>query len=340
MMRFKKQAGTFLVVLATLATTVIVATSPASAARAETYKDRGPDRLYNGSVISSAFPSSENAAGWTRRDSNCNRWGWACTGGAAYFTDEVGAISRWWLPDVQGMFRVDVKYPEGKNNIQKPTDGSIRVEIFEKRSGDTLYRRVRNYTDTQNERKSGWYGLPRLLELDGKVLVKVTVLSGYVGISDVQVEHRGVLPEHWIAAQVICRTSNLAKDKAVSDFLDGFALRSPLLGDEVEALQVAGGDAHATKRGVAQDLLIAAVFRIALEINESGAQDRSNKINEQCLERDAGWHFTGLGWTHYNGWHYAATQIAKATTLGGHSGCRSWTYNGLDTGCIKDLGRR
>ena len=255
------------------------------------------------------------------------------------------AWAEWYLNDVQGEYRLSVKYPKGKNGAEREATARIRFEVMEKRPGGTSYTTVKTYTTNQQDyihTDSRWWGWTDHIIVDGKVKVRATVLSGYAGVIDIKLTHKGILPEHWVSVRTVCLTHGLAKDKVVSDFLERNSLRSPLLGDAIEDDLPQGGDAHATPRSVLYELLFKAAVRILEEVNASGAEARAERIEEQCMERDGSWHFTGLGWTYYEGWGHAARLIAWMThQRGKHQGCNSIAVLGgtLDTGCLDAIRR-
>ena len=189
----------------------IITSSPASAdqgidiykypPRTSTYIDPGPDYLSSASGYIN-YPKADIAGDWTKHGTNCGFWG--CHGGDHYFTDTEGASAWWYLNDVQGEYRLSVKYPKGTNGADKEANARIRWKVWEKRTGANQYSFVEDYTTSSQQGKSGWWGWADHVQLDGEVFISAEVLSGYAGVMDVKLTFIDMLPEMIPAAKILC----------------------------------------------------------------------------------------------------------------------------------------
>ncbi len=181
--------------------TATPASSATTAPRTKTYTDSGPDYLSSGDGYTNKYPKTVSAGDWTKHGTNCGFWG--CHGGDHYFTDKKGATAWWFLPDLQGEYRLDIKFPKGTNGGDRESTARVRYKVWEKRTGKNNYSVVATYTTSQ-QGLSGWLGWARHVQLDGKVLISAEVLSGYAGVADVKLTFKDLLPEMIPSAKKLC----------------------------------------------------------------------------------------------------------------------------------------
>ena len=206
----RRSLGIFVSVTTLAVALMLVASAPTSAAttvpRTSTYTDPGPDYLSIGTDFVN-YPSDQYAGDWTKYDTDCG--GWRCGGNHSYFTSLKGATAWWHLGDVQGQYRLDIRIPKGENEIDKRATARLGVQVREKRPGETRYTTLKSYTLDQGtwNHNGGWIGWSTYVHLDGEVFVRVEVLSGYAGVSDVRMSHKDVLPAHKELATEMCLVS-------------------------------------------------------------------------------------------------------------------------------------
>ena len=299
--------------------------------RASDYQSRDSDRHLYGN--------------WKRVGTHCNRWGWACNGGSFYFTDQKGAYVEWDLGDMQGKYTLHMNFPKGKNDEGRAVllGSNLKWDIFERRHGSARYELAESFRNTITQEAEGWRHFTRRFEVDGEVRIRVTVLSGYVGVADIKIMLRDVLFEHQAIALAFCVAWNTGLDAKVRDFLRERSFHSWVLGDEEDnrSLQeIAQFNPDEPLRdqakGAAYELLIRAVARLMLEIYDGEEQERVDRIFEACERKDGALKFSGLGWTSYSGWGKAAVEIAETIYQFSGQGekCVALRANDIDVGCL------
>ena len=232
--RFLTRFLTLFVTMATLAMGLtLISSTPASAAvsvpHTSDFSDNGPDDL---------------DGDWTREGTNCSWRG--CWGETYYFSDEQGAISWWYIGDIQGEFKLQFALPEGKNESRKNATGKVRWSIYEKRPSANVYTVIWSSTSSQ-ENKVGWWGWPDIF-LDGKVWVKAEVLSGYAAVDDIRLRHEDVLPAHKELATEMCLLSGAAQQAVAAGVLTGALITIATAG--IGTVSATAGIAYALAGGM------------------------------------------------------------------------------------------
>ena len=254
--RIARRFNSLVVMTLTLAVGLaVVLSAPASAAtsvpRTSTYKDPGPDYLSNGSNYVS-YPGGIYGGDWKREGTNCGVFG--CHGGDFYFTEIEGATAWWYLGDFQGEYRLNVKFPEGTNDADRSATARVKWEVKEKRPGATNYTTIKTYT-TNQAGKSGTRGWSDHVLLDGEVFIRATVLSGYAGVTDVELAHKDVLPAHLELAREMCLVSGASQRNVATAIALGIPVTLATAGIGVPGA-IAVGVAAGTMSAVAIEYLL------------------------------------------------------------------------------------
>ena len=179
---------------AVVAGLLIAVPAPAAAHEGEvplarTYKDPDPD-----------YPDLDDSTSHYKEDTNCNRWGWWCTGHHFYFAERKGVTYTWILPDMRGVYKLKWDEPRYHRSL-----GKIKWEVFEKRHHSNDWRRVRSTSYWQDNTSENWRWFTTPLEIDGKVKVVATHLDGpRIAVHDIELEHVDLLPESIPLAQLMC----------------------------------------------------------------------------------------------------------------------------------------
>ena len=133
------------------------------------------------------------------------RGGGTGSNGFYYSTYGYNYKVRWYLGDMQGVYKLSVMIPY--SSATPNLTARATYYIYEKRVDESHYHRVASFRINQGTSK-GWRRFRSSFELDGKVYVEVRRQQGYPGqilaADSVRLNFVNLLPEHISSARNLC----------------------------------------------------------------------------------------------------------------------------------------
>ena len=222
-----------------------------------------------------AYPDRRSPGDWVREAANCGPLG--CPPWSDHFlvTTKVGATADWFIPNTQGVYRLQFSVANHFSKDRRAPSGRIRWTVYEFRPEATGYTPVASFLSEHHGESRGLRMFTPTFELDGAVMITAEMVSGSrVGVEQVRLKHVDLLPEHVPMARDMC-----------VDGLDRLKSRLSNAIAAVGATVAVAGMAAATvaSGGTATAVVIAAMTTAASEAGKYIATEVLEKVANELI---------------------------------------------------------